>query len=109
MRATSIKSRVGLALGSSLLALAVSAGIAMAGEVTGNRDSLKIEGSKWGTELHARSFCAFSGQNDNPTSTDPMNPGGRVQSYGYSIARNHLQAFAPTPAEGCNPNADFEE
>jgi hypothetical protein len=109
MSASSIRSRLGLAFGSSLLVLAVTAGSALAGEVTGNRQSLKIEDSKWGTDLHARSFCAFSGQNDNPTSTNPENPGGRVQSYGFSIARNHLQAFAPTPAEGCNPNAEFEE
>lgn len=81
----------------------------MAGEVTGNDKSLKIEDSKWGTGLHARSFCAFSGQNDNPASTDPMNPGGRVQSYGFSVARNHIKELAPTPAEGCNPNVGFEE
>jgi hypothetical protein len=109
MRATSIKSRLGLALGSSLLVLVVSAGVAMAGEVNGNGESLKVEDSKWGTGLHARSFCAFSGLNDDPTSTNPENPGGRVQSYGFSVARNHIQALAPTPAEGCNPTAGFEE
>ena len=109
MRATSIKTRLGLAFGSSLLILAVSIGAVAAGEVTGNGKSLKIEDSKWGTGLHSRSFCAFSGQNDDPASTDPMNPGGRVQSYGFSVARNHIKALAPTPAEGCNPNAGFEE
>ena len=109
MRATSIKSRLGLALSSSLVVLVVSAGVALAGEVTGNGESLKVEDSKWGTGLHSRSFCAFSGQNDDPTSTDPMNPGGRVQSYGFSVARNHIKALAPTPAQGCNPNAGFEE
>jgi hypothetical protein len=109
MRATSIKTRLGLAIGSSLLILGLSIGAAAAGEVNGNGESLKGEDSKWGTDLHARSFCAYSGQNDNPASTDPMNPGGRVQSYGYSIARNHIKDLAPTPAQGCNPNAGFEE
>ena len=109
MRATSIKSRLGLALGNSLLVLAVTAGVAMAGEVNGKGESLKVEDSKWGTGLHSRSFCAYSGQNDDPTSTDPENPGGRVQSYGFSVARNHIKALAPTPAQGCNPNAGFEE
>ena len=109
MRPMSIKTRLGLAFGSSLLILAVTIGAVAAGEVTGNGKSLKIEDSKWGTGLHSRSFCAFSGQNDDPASTDPMNPGGRVQSYGFSVARNHIKALAPTPAEGCNPNAGFEE
>ena len=109
MRTTSMKTRLWLALASSLVTLALSVGAAAAGEVNGNGESLKIEGGKWPTGLHARSFCAFSGQNDNPTSTDPENPGGRVQSYGYSVARHHAKAFAPTPAEGCNPNAGFEE
>jgi hypothetical protein len=103
------KSRFGLALGTATLVVSLTAGAALAGEVTGNRQSLKIENSKWGTGLHARSFCAFSGQNDNPTSTDPMNPGGRVQSYGYSVVREGAKAFAPSPAVGCNPNAEFEE
>ena len=109
MRATSIKSRLARAFGSSLLVLLVTAGVAMAGEVNGNGETLKVDDSKWGTGLHSRSFCAFSGQNDNPMSTDPMNPGGRVQSYGFSVARNHIQDLAPTPAEGCNPTAGFEE
>ena len=108
MRATSIKSRLGLAFSSSLLLLVVSAGVAMAGEVNGNGESLKIEDGKWPTGLHARSFCAYSGQNDIPTSTDPANPPGRVQSYGFSFARNHLKDLVPSPAEGCNPNAGFE-
>ena len=108
MRATSIKSRLVVAFGSSLLVLAVSGGIAMAGELTGNGQSLKVEDGKWPTGLHSRSFCAFSGQNDDPTSTNPENPPGQVQSYGYSFARNHLKDLVPSPAVGCNPNSGFE-
>jgi hypothetical protein len=109
MRARATTSRIGLAFGSSLFVLALSAGSVLGGEVTGNRQSLKIEDSKWGTDLHARSFCAYSGQNDKPASTDPMDPGGRVQSYGYSAVREGFKAFVPSPAIGCNPNAGFEE
>ena len=103
------KSRFALALGTATLVASLGAGAVLAGEVTGTRESLKIEDSKWGTGLHARSFCAFSGQNDNPLSTDPMNPGGRVQSYGFSVVKEGAKAFAPSPAVGCNPNAGFEE
>ncbi|MDQ2673150.1 MAG: hypothetical protein M3Y40_00665 [Chloroflexota bacterium] len=103
------RSRFALAAGTAVLLTTLSVGSVLGGEVTGTRESLKIENSKWGTGLHARSFCAFSGQNDNPTSTDPMNPPGRVQSYGYSVVKEGAKAFAPTPAEGCNPNAGFEE
>ena len=43
----------------------VGASAVFAGEVTGNGRSLHVEGGgKWGTGLHARSFCAFSGQED---------------------------------------------
>jgi hypothetical protein len=90
----------------SLLAVAVctaaltgaSASAAFAGEVIGPPGS--------GTEnvaatSHANSICVFSGLNDNPTSTNPENPGGRVQSYGFSIAREGLKAFAPSPGVAC--------
>lgn len=103
------RTRFALSIGTAMLVASMTAGAALAGEITGNRESLKIENSKWGTGLHARSFCAYSGQNDNPTSTNPMNPPGRVQSYGYSVVREGAKAFAPTPAQGCNPNAGFEE
>jgi hypothetical protein len=102
------KSRLALALVTATLIASLSAGAALAGEITGNDRSLKIENSKWGTGLHARSFCAFSGQNDIPDSTDPHNPPGRVQSYGFSFARNGLKALVPSPSVGCNPTAEFE-
>ena len=104
-----LKSRLALAIGAAALIASMSVSAALAGEVTGNGRSLKVENSKWGTGLHARSFCAFSGQNDNPASTDPENPGGRVQSYGFSVVRAGGKAFAPSPSVGCNPNAGIEE
>ncbi len=103
------KNRLVVAMAAATLVASLATGSVLAGEVTGKGDSLKVEDSKWGTGLHSRSFCAFSGQNDNPTSTDPENPPGRVQSYGFSVVRNGAKAFAPSPAVGCNPTAGFEE
>jgi hypothetical protein len=71
------------------------AGSAFAGEVTGN-------GKPTAGPAHANSICTFSGKNDNPTSTNPENPGGVAQSYGYSFVRNGLKAAVPSPAELCN-------
>ena len=52
-----------------------TASTAFAGEITGN-------GKPTAGPTHANSICVFSGKNDNPTSTDPENPGGVSQSYG---------------------------
>jgi len=49
----------------ALLIVGMTASAAFAGEVTGNgRKVLTIENSKWGTGLHSRSLCAYSGQED---------------------------------------------
>jgi hypothetical protein len=104
-----LRTRLAVALGTATLVASLGAGAVLGGEVNGNGKSLKVEDSKWGTDLHARSFCAYSGQNDNPASTNPENPGGRVQSYGYSVVRNGAKAFAPSPSAGCNPNVGVEE
>lgn len=74
-----------------------------AGEVTGNGDPI---------DIHARSECAFSGQNDNVP--DPRDPGGRTQSYGTLVGQFGLinpqnldpnaEFFQPIPGFACNPN-----
>jgi hypothetical protein len=74
----------------------VNAGAAFAGEINGN--GTKEDYSQ------GRSICKFSGLNDNPTSTDPENPPGRVQSYGYSFVREGLKSVVPSPGLACNPN-----
>jgi hypothetical protein len=71
---------------------------ALAGEITGN--------GKKEDYSQGRSICKFSGQNDNPTSTDPENPPGRVQSYGYSFVREGLKAVVPSPGDACSPSPD---
>src|SRR6188474_1529013 len=57
--------RLVLAALAATIVVALSASAAFAGELTGNgRKLLTFEGSKWGTGLHARSLCAYSGQED---------------------------------------------
>jgi hypothetical protein len=76
--ARGIKSRMGVAVSVAGLALSLSAGAALAGEITGNGKTLE--------PLHAHSICAYSGLNDDPLGLDPDNgPPGRVQSYGQVI------------------------
>ena len=94
------------ACGTALIAL-LGANIAFAGEITGNGKSLHVEDSKWGTGLHARSFCAFSGQEDlqfeaGGSKGDP----NHSQSWGQ-IPKEVRDAIGPLgfhPGRACNPN-----
>lgn len=56
-------------------------GTAMAGEVTGGPNPKPTPIN----DYVARSICSFSGQNDDPTSTELFD-GGRVQSFGDIVA-----------------------
>src|SRR4051794_39208760 len=90
-------------LAAAFCAVAVTgagAGSALAGEVTGN-------GKPTAGPAHANSICTFSGKNDNPMSTNPENPGGVAQSYGYSFVRNGLKAAVPSPGVACNGHSGF--
>lgn len=92
-----------------LLVAAVATTPVIAGEITGSDKSIEING---------RSECAFSGLNDTPEG-DPMDPGGKAQSYGYFSGYWDLwdaQDFDPRtdflkPGFACNPNrgADLHE
>jgi hypothetical protein len=86
-----VRKYVAVSLGSVAL-LALSAGAASAGEVTGS-------GRDTGGPAHANSICTFSGLNDTPDA--PGAEGGRVQSYGQ-IVRAGGKAFAPSPGLLCN-------
>ena len=70
-----IKSRVGIALSVAGLAISLSAGAALAGEVTGNGKSLE--------PLHANSICAYSGLNDKTVNEGDTT--SRVQSFGQVV------------------------
>lgn len=91
--------RIGVAASVAAVVASLGAGAALAGEVTGN--GMKSDFSQ------GRSICRFSGQNDDPSEAFPF--GGRVQSYGYTVARNGLKAMAPSPGFACNPNNGFGE
>ena len=88
----------------SLLAVAVcttalagaSASAAFASEVIGPPGSLTPNEAALS---HANSICVFSGLNDNPGSTNPENPGGIVQSYGFSFVSKGLKAAVPSPGD----------
>ena len=90
----------------SLLAVAVctgalagaSASAAFASEVIGPPGSLRPNVA---ATSHANSICVFSGLNDNPTSTDPENPGGIVQSYGFSVVSKGFKGSVAGPGESC--------
>ena len=79
--------------------MGLGANAALAGEVTGNGKPTPI-GAAPDNDLHAGSICSFSGQNDNPTSTNPENPPGRVQSYGYSAIAQQWTEEGPPHAAG---------
>ena len=85
----------------SLLALAVcaavtglSAGPALAGEVTG-------KGKPTAGPAHANSICVFSGQNDDPSGTQGEGPGGRTQSFGQDVRNRLIDPRAFNPGDAC--------
>ena len=87
----------------SLLAVAVcaavaglSAGPALAGEVTG---SGKNEDQNQG-----KSWCSFSGLNDVPEGSETEGPGGRSQSYGQENKLGLVDPHEANPGFFCNPN-----
>ena len=80
----------------------LSAGAVLGGEIK----SLKITDGKWGTGLHARSECAFSGQEDlqYPPFSDPT--AGHAQSWGQipKAGRDFLtNVLHMNPGLACNP------
>ena len=99
----------------AILIVALSAGAVFAGEVTGNGTLLHVDDSTWGTGLHARSECAYSGQEDlqfftddsdttplaDPTRGDPAH----AQSWGQipKDLRDFLTTIGLNPGIACNP------
>ena len=72
----------------------LTAGSALAGEITGTGKSLE--------PLHANSICAYSGLNDDPLGLDPSNgPPGRVQSYGQDVRMGLIDPRAFNPGDAC--------
>jgi hypothetical protein len=101
--------RLAAAAGGTALIALLGANIAFAGEVTGNGKSLHVEDSKWGTGLHSRSVCAFSGQEDLQFETGgSKGVPGHAQSWGQipksgDFGRDFLTSIGLNPGKACNP------
>lgn len=102
------------------MVLAMGAIAASAGEITGKGTRPMVVGvtEDGHTILHAKSACAFSGLNDDPTSTELFD-GGRVQSFGDIVQEaigvfgdgKGASALVPLitgdgPGANCRGNAD---
>ena len=99
----------------AVLLASLTASAAFAGEITGKGKSLRVDGGgKWGTGLHARSFCAFSGQedlqfvdaHDVPLATPHKGTPAHAQSWGQipKEGRDFLTSIGSNPGRACNPN-----
>lgn len=90
-----IIARLGLAVSVTAVVLSLSAGAVLAGEITGTGKSLE--------PLHAKSVCAYSGLNDDPTGETDGGP-GRVQSYGQIVRQVGGGVLGGIPGEECRGN-----
>ncbi len=89
-----VKSRVGAAIAVAGLALSLSAGAVLAGEVTGNGKSLE--------PLHANSICAYSGLNDKLVGEGDLT--SRVQSWGQIVSgasKMGIHGLGGVPGQAC--------
>lgn len=79
---------------------ALSAGPALAGEVTGS--------GKKENQNQGRSWCSFSGLNDDPGApldgSGPNGPGGKSQSFGQENKLGIRDPHVANPGLFCNPN-----
>jgi hypothetical protein len=105
--------RLVAAAGIAMLIAALTVPVAMAGEITGTGRVLKVADGKWPTGLHARSLCAYSGQEDlqyldeegNPLETVMKGVPGHSQSWGRipKAGRDFLTTIGEHPGMACNP------
>jgi len=94
------------ALSLAVLVVMLTASVAMAGEVTGNGKNKQLaEPGKWGTHLHARSVCAFSGQEDLQFFS---NQGGNTDPHPATKGiPNHSQNWGQIPKAVRDDPAEF--
>ena len=100
--------RLVTAICGTALLVSLSAGAVLGGEITGTGKSLHVDGGgKWGTGLHARSECAFSGQEDLQYTDGTITRGdpGHAQSWGQipKDFRDFLTSIGSNPGKACNP------
>src|SRR3954451_10327128 len=82
------------------LLLCIGASGVLAGEVTGSGANVD--------QNQGRSWCSFSGLNDDPTApldgSGPNGPGGRSQSFGQQSKLGLSDPHSGNPGTFCNPN-----
>jgi hypothetical protein len=94
---------IGAAASAAVLILALGAGSAFAGEVTGSgKNTDQNQGKSW---------CSFSGHNDDPGApldgSGPNGPGGMSQSFGQDVKLGLADPHAANPGVACNPVRTF--
>ena len=104
MRKRSLLALLAIASLAAAVAVGLGASTARAGEVTGNCNNAKAgspaaDNCKKGQNENANSICSFSGQNDNPGSTNPENPGGKTQSYGQDVSGGPADPSTENPGK----------
>jgi hypothetical protein len=108
MRSTTT-TRIGLALASSLLVMALAAGAVLAGEVTGppGQGGHTPIGAAPDTEPHASSICSFSGLGDGEDA--PGRTAEHVQNWGQipKADRDFLSTIGSHPGDSCNGHTGF--
>jgi hypothetical protein len=89
-----------LAIGACGAVAVLGAGPALAGEVTGS--------GKKENQNQGKSWCSFSGLNDDPTApldgSGPNGPGGQSQSFGQENKLGISSPHVGNPGTMCNPN-----
>ena len=104
MRKRSVLALLAIATFAAAVAAGLGTSVAFAGEVSGSCNHAK-EGSpaadncKEDQNANANSICSFSGQNDNPGSTNPENPGGKTQSYGQDVSSGSAHPSEENPGK----------
>lgn len=95
--------RFGLSVAAAAMVLSLTASLALAGEVTGSGKNID--------QNQGRSWCSFSGLNDDPGApldgSGPNGPGGKSQSFGQDVKLGLADPHAGNPGVACNPNRTF--
>jgi hypothetical protein len=94
--------RLAAAACAAAMLASVSAGAVLGGEVTGSGAVVETQGRSW---------CRFSGLNDQNPEEGPVGP--TAQSYGIELTLGLVpppsisKGGAPSPGTMCNPNKTF--
>jgi hypothetical protein len=91
------------AVAAAIAVAALSAGPALAGEVTGNDKATA-------GPANANSICVFSGKNDDPGAPltgGPNGPGGPAQSYGQENRLGLIDPHEFNPGDACGGGSNF--